>query len=72
MQETRGWNAELARGYVLRDKEDAHNYRYFPDPDIPTLGPARRRLWVAMSPRVFEQVSNAGWSQVQPWVRDYL
>lgn len=36
-QETRGWNAELARGYVLRDKEDAHDYRYFPDPDIPTL-----------------------------------
>ncbi len=36
-QETRGWNAELSRGYVLRDKEDAHDYRYFPDPDIPTL-----------------------------------
>ena len=36
-QETRGWNAELTRGYVLRDKEDAHDYRYFPDPDIPTL-----------------------------------
>ena len=36
-QETRGWNAELVRGYVLRDKEDAHDYRYFPDPDIPTL-----------------------------------
>ena len=33
-QETRGWNAELARGYVLRDKEDAHDYRYFPDPDL--------------------------------------
>lgn len=36
-QETRGWNAENSRGYVLRDKEDAHDYRYFPDPDIPTL-----------------------------------
>ncbi len=36
-QETRGWNAVNARGYVLRDKEDAHDYRYFPDPDIPTL-----------------------------------
>ena len=36
-QETRGWNADLGRGYVLRDKEDAHDYRYFPDPDIPTL-----------------------------------
>jgi len=37
VQETRGWNAEQGRGYVLRDKEDAHDYRYFPDPDIPTL-----------------------------------
>jgi aspartyl-tRNA(Asn)/glutamyl-tRNA(Gln) amidotransferase subunit B len=40
-QETRGWNAVNARGYVLRDKEDAHDYRYFPDPDIPTLKIAR-------------------------------
>ena len=33
-QETRGWNAETARTYSLRSKEDAHDYRYFPDPDL--------------------------------------
>ncbi|MDR2429438.1 MAG: Asp-tRNA(Asn)/Glu-tRNA(Gln) amidotransferase subunit GatB [Puniceicoccales bacterium] len=33
-QETRGWNAETARTYSLRGKEDAHDYRYFPDPDL--------------------------------------
>lgn len=43
-QETRGWNAESARGYVLRDKEDAHDYRYFPDPDIPTLRISRETV----------------------------
>ena len=43
-QETRGWNAELSRGYVLRDKEDAHDYRYFPDPDIPTLRISRETV----------------------------
>ncbi len=43
-QETRGWNADLARGYVLRDKEDAHDYRYFPDPDIPTLKISRETV----------------------------
>jgi len=43
-QETRGWNAELARGYVLRDKEDAHDYRYFPDPDIPALRISRETV----------------------------
>ena len=43
-QETRGWNAEMSRGYVLRDKEDAHDYRYFPDPDIPTLKISRETV----------------------------
>ena len=43
-QETRGWNAEQGRGYVLRDKEDAQDYRYFPDPDIPTLEIARETV----------------------------
>lgn len=33
-QETRGWNAETGRTYSLRSKEDAHDYRYFPDPDL--------------------------------------
>jgi aspartyl-tRNA(Asn)/glutamyl-tRNA(Gln) amidotransferase subunit B len=44
-QETRGWNAEMSRGYVLRDKEDAHDYRYFPDPDIPTLKISRETVY---------------------------
>ncbi|MDR2862365.1 MAG: Asp-tRNA(Asn)/Glu-tRNA(Gln) amidotransferase subunit GatB [Puniceicoccales bacterium] len=33
-QETRGWNADTGRTYPLRSKEDAHDYRYFPDPDL--------------------------------------
>lgn len=37
VQETRGFNAQTGRGYVLRDKEDAQDYRYFPDPDIPAV-----------------------------------
>jgi aspartyl-tRNA(Asn)/glutamyl-tRNA(Gln) amidotransferase subunit B len=33
-QETRMWDAELSRTEVMRTKEEAHVYRYFPDPDL--------------------------------------
>ena len=31
---TRGWDDEAMRTVVQREKEDAHEYRYFPDPDL--------------------------------------
>lgn len=33
-QETRGWNDEQGESYLMRTKEQAHDYRYFPDPDL--------------------------------------
>ncbi|MDD3885777.1 MAG: Asp-tRNA(Asn)/Glu-tRNA(Gln) amidotransferase subunit GatB [Victivallaceae bacterium] len=33
-QETRGWNDENGESYLMRTKEQAHDYRYFPDPDL--------------------------------------
>ena len=36
-QETRLWNAAEGRTYVMRSKEQAHDYRYFPEPDLPPL-----------------------------------
>ncbi len=33
-QETRGWNDDLGETYLLRRKESAHDYRYFPEPDL--------------------------------------
>jgi aspartyl-tRNA(Asn)/glutamyl-tRNA(Gln) amidotransferase subunit B len=36
-QETRLWNLDRAETAVMRSKEEAHDYRYFPDPDLVPL-----------------------------------
>jgi len=36
-QESRLWNANEGRTYSMRSKEQAHDYRYFPEPDLPAL-----------------------------------
>ena len=37
VQETRLWDPEANRSTAMRGKEEAHDYRYFPDPDLPPL-----------------------------------
>ena len=36
-QDTRGWDDARGATYVMRSKEDSHDYRYFPEPDLPPL-----------------------------------
>ena len=43
--QTRSWNEGAGRTELLRDKEEAEDYRYFPEPDLPPLVLAEK--WLA-------------------------
>jgi aspartyl-tRNA(Asn)/glutamyl-tRNA(Gln) amidotransferase subunit B len=45
VQETRLWNADRSETASMRSKEEAHDYRYFPEPDLPPL--VVTRDWIA-------------------------
>lgn len=57
-QETRRWDADAGRTSSMRSKEEAHDYRYFPDPDLlPVHFPRERiaELKTELPERVFDR-----------------
>ena len=54
VQEKRLFDAAQGKTYSMRSKEEAHDYRYFPDPDLPALvvDAARRDRLAAMLPEL--------------------
>ncbi|MBR2065648.1 MAG: hypothetical protein IJ983_01015, partial [Kiritimatiellae bacterium] len=57
VQETRGWNDDAGESYSMRGKENAHDYRYFPEPDlVPVeLSEAEVEEWRALLPELPER-----------------
>jgi aspartyl-tRNA(Asn)/glutamyl-tRNA(Gln) amidotransferase subunit B len=43
-QETRTWDDRAGRSSALRSKEEAEDYRYFPEPDLPPLSLSAERI----------------------------
>jgi aspartyl-tRNA(Asn)/glutamyl-tRNA(Gln) amidotransferase subunit B len=56
-QETRGWVEEKGATVSQRSKEYAHDYRYFPEPDLPPLSLSRQ--WVEEIRKRLPELSDA-------------
>ncbi|KAB2661819.1 MAG: Asp-tRNA(Asn)/Glu-tRNA(Gln) amidotransferase subunit GatB, partial [Verrucomicrobia bacterium] len=65
-QETRRWDDDAGITEPMRSKEDAHDYRYFPDPDLLPLVPTPE--WLAS---VRTLVSELPLARKQRFMRDY-
>ncbi len=66
IQSTRRWDDAAGLTEQMRTKEDAHDYRYFPDPDLMPLAPTD--AWLA---GVKAQVSELPLARKQRFMRDY-
>jgi aspartyl-tRNA(Asn)/glutamyl-tRNA(Gln) amidotransferase subunit B len=65
-QVTMGWDDARGVTFVQRDKEDAHDYRYFPEPDLPPLDVSD--AWLQ---RVKAQVPELALSRHDRYRRDF-
>ncbi|MDD4988854.1 MAG: Asp-tRNA(Asn)/Glu-tRNA(Gln) amidotransferase subunit GatB, partial [Candidatus Pacebacteria bacterium] len=61
VQETRGWDEGKETTYSQRKKEDSHDYRYFPDPDIP-------KLWISEVPEFSAENLKKEMPEL-PWIK---
>ncbi|MEI7901424.1 MAG: Asp-tRNA(Asn)/Glu-tRNA(Gln) amidotransferase subunit GatB [bacterium] len=54
VQETRRWDPDLGETQSMRSKENAHDYRYMPEPDLVpvVLDPAQIEAWRALLPEL--------------------
>lgn len=66
VQETRSWDERAGKTVSMRGKEESHDYRYFPEPDLPPL--KVNAEWVA---RIRETIPELASSRAARLVKDY-
>jgi aspartyl-tRNA(Asn)/glutamyl-tRNA(Gln) amidotransferase subunit B len=66
VQETRLWDAERGETRSMRSKEEAHDYRYFPEPDLPPL-----RLDDAFIERIRKELPELPRARVKRFTEQY-
>ncbi len=64
-QETRRWDDNLGETILMRTKESAHDYRYFPDPD---LLPVKSEVFMK---EVKARIPESPWEKRERFVREY-
>lgn len=65
VQETRRWDAAKAVTTSMRSKEQAHDYRYFPDPDLMPV-----RIAEETKKRLFAQIPELPWRKQERYQKD--
>jgi len=66
VQETRGWDEVNGVTHSMRSKEEAHDYRYFPDPDLVPLEIARTDV-----ERVKAELPTLPWERFERYTSEY-
>ena len=69
VQETRGWDENKQATFSQRKKESAHDYRYFPDPDLPKLKISEIPEFSLEALR--KEMPELPWEKRERLVRDY-
>jgi aspartyl-tRNA(Asn)/glutamyl-tRNA(Gln) amidotransferase subunit B len=66
VQETRGWDDTKGETFSQRVKEDAEDYRYFPDPDLPPV-----RFTAEQIEKIRQSLPELPDQMAQRWAKDY-
>ena len=66
VQETRRWDDEKGQSYSMRTKENAQDYRYFPDPDL--LPVVIDDAWLT---KVRDNLPELAWQKRERYAKDY-